>query len=1036
MTTRPAAAGGGGRGPRARGPRHALRPRPRGRRGVAAAAPGPGHGPGRRERLGQVHRRAAASCACWSRPAARCASTAPTSPTCPAARCGRTARDVSIVFQDPAGSLDPRMLVGDVVGGAAAAAARHGCRGATGEARVAEELGRVGPARRGRPPLPARALRRPAPAGQHRPGADVRTRAAGRRRADQRPGRVGAGLGAQPARRPAARHRLRLPVHHPRPVRGGVPRRRHRGDVPRPARRAGLPRAGVRAARAPLHAGAAGRGPGRRPAAAARPAGRSCSATTCRRPSTRRRDAGSTPGARSPSTAAPRRCPRCGTSATARPRATWCSPTAPDPTSAPPTTRGAPHDLHDPADAAGHLRHGVLDALDRVAVGHAHAGARRQRVRRRGHRRLRPARRRAAPQRPRRRGAGHLRDRGGPGAPRAVPARGRRRPARPSSTSRSLGSTWCPAPGRSPPPSPAPSTPGCCCCATTAPCRWRDVLEPAIGYAARRAPAARAGSAPPSRPCGSCSRSDWPTSAELWLADGQAPGAGRAVHQPGVRRAPCERLVEEGRAAGARPGGADRRAPGAPGARASSPRRSTRSRRRPFRDSSGEAARRPGHRRRPGRVLGDLGGAGHPRLARLLGRQDRPWGQGPVLLQTLAVLDALDDPAALRPVDGARHPRASPRRSSSPSPTGRPGTATAPTCPLKTLLSPAYAAERRRADRRARLAGSCGPGARTGASRGCPAYVRTRRRRAAAPGGRRRRGSRRWQPDGVTRGDTCHVDVVDRWGNMVSATPSGGWLQSSPDDPGAGLPPRQPAADVLAGGGAGRPRWRPGRRPRTTLTPTLVHRDGAAGAGLRHPRRRPAGPVAAAVPAAAPRSAASRLQEAIDAPMWHTHQLPGLVLPARHRAGRAGGRGPGRRRRASTELRGARPRRAARPGPGRSGGCARSAATRRPACSPPGRTRAGCRATPPGADGRPCPACRSARRARVRARGALARRRASSGGRPVGRRAGSVHVGAGRGLGRVGVARPRWRRPGGCARPRSAAPGARRRCRNTQCTCR
>ncbi|HFA59746.1 MAG TPA: gamma-glutamyltransferase family protein, partial [Rhodospirillales bacterium] len=34
--------------------------------------------------------------------------------------------------------------------------------------------------------------------------------------------------------------------------------------------------------------------------------------------------------------------------------------------------------------------------------------------------------------------------------------------------------------------------------------------------------------------------------------------------------------------------------------------------------------------------------------------------------------------------------------------------------------------------------------------------------------------------DGRTAGDTCHVDVIDRFGNMVSATPSGGWLQSSP----------------------------------------------------------------------------------------------------------------------------------------------------------------------------------------------------------------------------------------------------------------
>ena len=36
-------------------------------------------------------------------------------------------------------------------------------------------------------------------------------------------------------------------------------------------------------------------------------------------------------------------------------------------------------------------------------------------------------------------------------------------------------------------------------------------------------------------------------------------------------------------------------------------------------------------------------------------------------------------------------------------------------------------------------------------------------------------------------GDTCHVDVVDRHGNMVSATPSGGWLQSSPVIPGLGF---------------------------------------------------------------------------------------------------------------------------------------------------------------------------------------------------------------------------------------------------------
>jgi gamma-glutamyltranspeptidase / glutathione hydrolase len=75
------------------------------------------------------------------------------------------------------------------------------------------------------------------------------------------------------------------------------------------------------------------------------------------------------------------------------------------------------------------------------------------------------------------------------------------------------------------------------------------------------------------------------------------------------------------------------------------------------------------------------------------------------------------------------------------------------------------------------------------------------------------------------RGDTCHLDVADRWGNVVTATPSGGWLQSSPVIPELGFPlgtraqmftltPGLPA--TLA----------PGKRPRTTLTPSLALRDG------------------------------------------------------------------------------------------------------------------------------------------------------------------------------------------------------------------
>jgi gamma-glutamyltranspeptidase/glutathione hydrolase len=74
-------------------------------------------------------------------------------------------------------------------------------------------------------------------------------------------------------------------------------------------------------------------------------------------------------------------------------------------------------------------------------------------------------------------------------------------------------------------------------------------------------------------------------------------------------------------------------------------------------------------------------------------------------------------------------------------------------------------------------------------------------------------------------GDTTHLDAVDREGNMIAATPSGGWLESSPIIKGLGFPlgtrgqmfylnPDRPNA--LA----------PHKRPRATLSPSLVTKDG------------------------------------------------------------------------------------------------------------------------------------------------------------------------------------------------------------------
>jgi gamma-glutamyltranspeptidase/glutathione hydrolase len=126
-------------------------------------------------------------------------------------------------------------------------------------------------------------------------------------------------------------------------------------------------------------------------------------------------------------------------------------------------------------------------------------------------------------------------------------------------------------------------------------------------------------------------------------------------------------------------------------------------------------------------------------------------------------------------------------------------------------------------------------------------------------------------------GDTCHVDVADRWGNLVSATPSGGWLQSSPAIPGLGfalgtraqiftLEPGHP--NSLA----------PGKRPRTTLSPSLAERSDGLGLAFGTPGADQQDQwslnffVALA-------NGDRNLQEAIDAPMFHTNHFPRSFYP-------------------------------------------------------------------------------------------------------------------------------------------------------------
>ncbi|MEM9779823.1 MAG: gamma-glutamyltransferase family protein, partial [Pseudomonadota bacterium] len=201
--------------------------------------------------------------------------------------------------------------------------------------------------------------------------------------------------------------------------------------------------------------------------------------------------------------------------------------------------------------------------------------------------------------------------------------------------------------------------------------------------------------------------------------------------------------------------------------------------------------------------------------------------------------------------------------------------------PLETLLSPGYAAARRgligdvastdlrpgeiagyetwagAAGARAATQTSAGPGA--GAGEPTMAHLSER------------------------RGDTVHIDVIDQWGNAVSATPSGGWLQSSPVVPGLGMPLNSRAQMYWLE--EGRPSsLAPGVRPRTTLSPSMAQ----APDGTRHAFGTPGGDqqdqwqlilflrmVHAGV----------NLQEAIDAPLFHTGHHQASFYPRGFRPG-------------------------------------------------------------------------------------------------------------------------------------------------------
>ncbi|MCD1268146.1 transferase [Microbacterium sp. MEC084] len=358
-----------------------------------------------------------------------------------------------------------------------------------------------------------------------------------------------------------------------------------------------------------------------------------------------------------------------------------------------------------------------------------------------------------------------------------------------------------------------------------------DVLEFAIGYAIDGHPAVR-GVCTTIAGVADLFRQHWPTSAQRWLPDGRVPAEGDVLRAPAYGAL----LTDLSRAASA----VASREDGIDAARALWRERVGR--------AAEESARVP-HRHSDGGdhagviAAADVAGfaASYEPAVTIPFRghtiaKTGPWGQGPALLQALRILDGFDDERLDPSTELGAHTVLEALKLALADRDAWYGEDIGPGV-LQHLLSEEYAAQRRAligdtASREVR------PGAVPG--RATPPLSPLREQGAVGAGVGEptvrvgQTGALETDAAGRTRGDTVHLDVVDRWGNIVSATPSGGWLQSSPEIPELGfcLGTRLQMTWLDESSPS---RLQPGRRPRTTLTPTLVLRDGAPVMALGSP---------------------------------------------------------------------------------------------------------------------------------------------------------------------------------------------------------
>lgn len=395
---------------------------------------------------------------------------------------------------------------------------------------------------------------------------------------------------------------------------------------------------------------------------------------------------------------------------------------------------------------------------------------------------------------------------------------------------------------------------------------WRlaDVLEPAIHYAETGFPVLPAMAGTIATMAETFTR-DWPHSARTWLPDGRPPAVGSRLRSPELA-ATWRRLLASCAS--------------------------------PDRDAEIDAARQQfyagfvaeaidAHCRQPVR---DSSGSPH---AGVLTGQDLatwqcpveepvrydyaghtvcktgPWGQGPVLLQQLAILAGYDLTAAGHLTADYLHTVVEAGKLAFADREAWYGDPDAVDVPLADLLSDDYAVERRKLIGRT-ASTQLRPGAPGGRAPRLPEFPQTQQAESGT-------GEPTVDALGTTRGDTCHLDVVDRFGMHISATPSGGWLQSSPTIAGLGfaLGSRTQMCWLQPGFASS---LRPGHRPRTTLSPSLALRDDRPYLAFGTPGGDQQDQWSLLFFLAHVHFGLS-LQQAIDAPMLHSTHFPSSFWP-------------------------------------------------------------------------------------------------------------------------------------------------------------